>query len=670
MEPEDVTNIFRDKGIQSQLVQSCVSARGDDCIWYANLLKSLQREDLDTHILSVVRKQDEKTQMGLLALLSSRAAREAIPVLQELTDPDKPDLMLAAAKAANRIGAHMPKSFYEKVFEHARGPEVKAYAIMGLYRERPSQYKKTIDDWLKSDHVPEKRAGVIAAGESKDRAYVNRLEEMLETEEDGSVIPFILKALHRLGSPNMNALALPHLSHALESVRLAALEVFEIQDDQSLRSTINLLSDASERVHDLAQHKLRASTYQNPQRLVESLTIPRRRVREGIFELLESLNIKDVEIFRFARSQLEEAYGYLTSIDGLRRMAEDPKQELLIDHLNQKKTVRLDNVLRVLATQDRSGQMRIIWRGISSADSRQRSNSLEALENVMDPSLSRIMMPLLEGVPLSQCLTVGRKHFPLPHFDSNPATLCSHLLSRRDWVTVVLTLSLCAKTGLEGIDHELLATLVRSENRYVRQMTHSLEDAPPEDTDEKESSMKTEISIPEKILHLKGIQIFEGLSAMETEISIPEKILHLKGIQIFEGLSVGELAAVASVTEEVVYPPGEMVIREGESGDTMYLIIGGEVSVIKGPAGEEGGHEIELDRIGEGDYFGEMALFEDVVRSASIRTSAQSRLLVLHKQEFTEIVREYPQIALHICRVLSQRIRKLHEKIQSRDRAT
>jgi CRP-like cAMP-binding protein len=64
-----------------------------------------------------------------------------------------------------------------------------------------------------------------------------------------------------------------------------------------------------------------------------------------------------------------------------------------------------------------------------------------------------------------------------------------------------------------------------------------------------------------------------------------------------------------------------------------------------------------------------MALFEDVVRSATVRTAEESRLLVLNKQEFTEIVREYPQIALHICRVLSDRIRRLHQKIQSYEKA-
>ena len=149
---------------------------------------------------------------------------------------------------------------------------------------------------------------------------------------------------------------------------------------------------------------------------------------------------------------------------------------------------------------------------------------------------------------------------------------------------------------------------------------------------------------------------------MDTEITISDKILHLKEIELFEGLSVSEFAAVASITEEVVYPLGEIVIQEGDTGETMYLIVSGEVTVTK-DQGE--GPQLELARIGAGNYFGEMALVDDIVRSATVRTEQESRLLVLHKQEFKEIVREYPQIALQICKVLSARIRDLHEKVKT-----
>lgn len=149
---------------------------------------------------------------------------------------------------------------------------------------------------------------------------------------------------------------------------------------------------------------------------------------------------------------------------------------------------------------------------------------------------------------------------------------------------------------------------------------------------------------------------------MEIATSIPltDKILHLKNIEIFADLSVNELAAVASVTEEAAFDEMEMVFREGEIGDTLFLVLEGEVAVIKDCNAER---EFELDSIGPGDYFGDMALFGDDRRSATIRVKKKARFLTLNKQELQEIVREYPQIALHVCRVLSMRIRRLHGKI-------
>jgi len=641
LEEKDVGSVFADKQIQSGLVKTFLSSRGEDCLWHARILKSQGVEDLDSHILAVLRQNDDRTRIELLSMLSPDAGEETVGVFRELAATENRDLTVALVTAANRLPARISYDFCKEIFEASEDPEVKAYAVTGLYKRAPDEYREIIDSWLKSHEVSLKKAGVIAAGETGDRAYISPLKEILEQEEDHSILPHILTALNRLKVSDPNSLVTPYLAHPSEPVRLAALEAFEIEDGDTVRTVIRLMDDASEKVCRLAQEKLQASSYQDAKVLVESLNIPRRKVREGIFALLESLDIKDLDIFRFARSQVERCYRYVAQVEGLRLLPESQERDLIIDHLENKKQVELENIVRVLATEDRTGQMRIIWRGLFSTDPRRRSNSLEALDDAMDSTLSRIMLPLLEGIPAAEVLKVGIKNFKLPDFTSERGAVCTHLLDEDDWVTVVLTLFLIIAQGPEKIHAhmEKVRTLTVSENRFIQQMASS--------------AMDTDGHGPEKME--------EG---METEISIPDKILRLKGINIFEGLAVGELAAIASVTEEVDYPAGETVIREGESGDTMFLIIKGEVSVIKG-GGEEGRREIELARIGTGDYFGEMALFEDAVRSATIRTAQEARFLVLHKQEFTEIVREYPQIALHICRALSSRIRELHAKIKS-----
>ncbi|MGD9032470.1 MAG: Npt1/Npt2 family nucleotide transporter [Desulfobacteraceae bacterium] len=639
-EEQDVSRIFLDKKVQSQLVDAFLSSKGNTCLWYANLIKSLGIKGLDTHILSIIKDQDDRTKIGLLSLLSPDAGDGAIDILEALADPDKPDLSIAALKAAAQLPPDLSSHFLRGVFESGDNPVLKAYAVIGLYRQEPQTYKRVIDSWLASEEMAEQRAGIISAGSSNNRAYVPILQNMLEKVKDESLISLILEALHQLGAPEMDALVFPYLGHSSEGIRQAALDAFTVEDDNAIRAVIPLLGDRSLGVQDLARIKLQESSYQNAELLIESLVIPNRKLREGVFSLLESLEIKDVDVYRFARSQLERAYRNLAEAEALRPRRGGEEGDLLFDHLVQKKNARLETILRVLATQDRSGRMRIVWRGIYSADSRQKSNAIEALEDLVGRSLSKTMLPLVEDLSPSDCLAVGRRNFELPEFDSNGEILYHHLLSKYDWVTVALTLYLIGKQGFDGVDKEIVEDLAKSDNPYIQQMAQSVV-----------SGQRTHVPSEE--------------AGMETGSSIPDKILRLRGIQIFEGLSVSELAAIASVTEEVVHPVDTLVIKEGETGETMYMIIAGEVSVNKS---QGGGPEIELDRILAGDYFGEMALFEDVVRSATIRTEEETRLLVLHKQEFTEIVREYPQIALHICRILSQRIRVLHEKIKREEK--
>jgi HEAT repeat protein len=639
-EEQDVSRIFLDKRVRSQLLDAFLSSRGSTCLWYANLIKSLGMKDLDAHILSIIKDQDDQTKIGLLSLLSPDAGEQAVRTLEELVDPDKPDLSIAVLRAAAQLSPDLTSHFLKNVFDSVQDPELRAYALIGLYRQEPKTYNPIIDSWLTSGEMAEQRAGIISAGGSNNRAYVSILQKMLEKMEDESLLSLVLEALHQLGASEMDTIVFPYLEHSSERVRQAALEAFTVESDNAIRAVIPLLGDRSPDVQDLARSKLQESSYQNAELLIESLVIPNRKLREGVFSLLESLEIKDVDVFRFARSQLERAYRNLDEAEALRSLPGGEERDLTVDHLVQKRNARLETILRVLATQDRSGRMRIVWRGIYSADSRQKSNAIEALEDLVGHALSKTMLPLVEDLSPSECLAIGKKNFDLPEFDSNATLLYNHLLVKYDWVTVVLALYIVGMQGLDGVDRGIVEDLANSDNPYIREMAQSI--------------------VSGKLTHVDREE-----AEMEMSSSIPDKILRLRGIQIFEGLSVSELAAIASVTEEVVHPLGTVVIKEGETGETMYMIIAGEVSVNKS---QEGGSQIELDRILAGDYFGEMALFEDVVRSATIRTEEETRLLVLHKQEFTEIVREYPQIALHICRILSQRIRVLHEKIKREEK--
>ena len=108
-----------------------------------------------------------------------------------------------------------------------------------------------------------------------------------------------------------------------------------------------------------------------------------------------------------------------------------------------------------------------------------------------------------------------------------------------------------------------------------------------------------------------------------------------------------------------VYHDGEVIIRQGEAGDCMYEIQGGKVEVIQ----EKSGKEICLAMLGKGDFFGEMAIFEHDVRSATVRALGEVRALTIDKRTFLRRITEDPSLAFRIVERMSHRIREMNNKL-------
>jgi CRP/FNR family transcriptional regulator len=109
-----------------------------------------------------------------------------------------------------------------------------------------------------------------------------------------------------------------------------------------------------------------------------------------------------------------------------------------------------------------------------------------------------------------------------------------------------------------------------------------------------------------------------------------------------------------------VYKDGEEIICEGEDGNCMFVIQEGEVEVlIKG----EEEQEIRLGVRQEGEFFGEMAIFDRDVRSATVRALGEARVLTVDKKNFMRRVHEDPSLAFRLVETMSHRIRELGEEV-------
>src|SRR5690606_8217221 len=127
-------------------------------------------------------------------------------------------------------------------------------------------------------------------------------------------------------------------------------------------------------------------------------------------------------------------------------------------------------------------------------------------------------------------------------------------------------------------------------------------------------------------------------------LSTLERVIILKGVRFFSGAPDEVLADVAALLDEVEVPAGADVVRQGEVGDSLYVVAEGEVSVRDGPR--------ELEVLGEGEAFGEMALLDPGPRSATVTAAVPSRLLRLSRGPFLDLVYERPEVAVGIMEVL------------------
>lgn len=138
--------------------------------------------------------------------------------------------------------------------------------------------------------------------------------------------------------------------------------------------------------------------------------------------------------------------------------------------------------------------------------------------------------------------------------------------------------------------------------------------------------------------------------------------------QVIESLKKNKL--FGSVGEELIneiaqnsfienYKPGDIILREGESGDKVCLIAEGKVKVVK-LADSKGKILMELE---DGDFFGEMSLIDLRPRSASVVALTDCKIISIPANEFEKLIHLHPQILINISRTLSERLRKSNEKI-------
>jgi CRP-like cAMP-binding protein len=139
-----------------------------------------------------------------------------------------------------------------------------------------------------------------------------------------------------------------------------------------------------------------------------------------------------------------------------------------------------------------------------------------------------------------------------------------------------------------------------------------------------------------------------------------DTIALLARVPMFSTLGEDDLARVAGVTVPRRFEGGEVVFREGDQSDTCYVVRSGQARAVRA---HSDGRSITLASFGPGDIFGELAMFDDERRSATVESLEPTELIAILGGDMRRLMRTHPEIAVKLVVALGRRLRETNERL-------
>jgi CRP/FNR family transcriptional regulator, cyclic AMP receptor protein len=134
----------------------------------------------------------------------------------------------------------------------------------------------------------------------------------------------------------------------------------------------------------------------------------------------------------------------------------------------------------------------------------------------------------------------------------------------------------------------------------------------------------------------------------------------LSGVPVFETLDTRELARIAQLAVPRRFDPGHVVFREGDSSDTCYIVKAGHCRAIRE---HPDGRSITLATFGPGDFFGELAMFDDERRSATVESVDAVEAVAILGPDMRRLLRDNNEITVKLVTALGRRLRAANERL-------
>jgi hypothetical protein len=434
-------------------------------------------------------------------------------------------------------------------------------------------------------------------GPSLQRAALDSVVRTLKESDDTAILVLLRSRLLELSERWRNS--------PVAGLREAAMVAMRAGGGQDFRLLALALGDRDDGVRRRAEALLRDAGDQALEALSIASQSGRRRVRLAAVEILADLRPSQAALDALLEQALAEIQRCAEHEHALRSL---PASELVRRRLGERIDEGVEAALMTLeARNHKEGIGEVARRLARAASERSRARALEALDTLLPRKISKTILGALEGTLGASLAMDEAVVAELGGRDLLTRDLLVHALGSEGRATFRASIASAASIAAKAVDPMALVERLRGSN---------------------DDKLLAEVP------------------------SILETIVILSELPLFADLSTVQLEELATVVRWQSVAEGEVLMNQGEDAHCMYVVCSGSLDVLV--------DGVKRASLGSGEPVGELALFGEDRRTATVQASSECQLGVVTREDIENLVEEVPGIALRLCRAMSRRLAEMN----------
>jgi HEAT repeat protein len=594
----------------------------NETIFLAQMVGQTQGADFEDVLIRAAMRGDSEVRAAILAILAEQGTNSAafkafcsaclrdgdshvryaaLLALRDLYPPGDETLLKLTAPLTAREPDRDARALAIMLHINVKIPIYRAGALDALHR------------LMHSGSARDRGAGAVILGSTNDPRYIHDLLHFVEDEDEGVRLKAV-QSIERLASqaqPETRAALISmggtaFVKEEALNIRLAWLRVFGLA--QYAAPLIAALADEEMQMRQTAADMLVSmgqsvlpllmQTYERANGQAQMAAVVLARIHKERYAPL---------VYRLIEQRLQAVYTDLCRGYTLESYAlEHRGARLLRDVFYERAPLVANEIFYMLSAVADGEALRVIRETLSSGDTYKRSNSMEALEALVTPTMARALGALLYPNPV-------------------PAY----------WLEIADNLWGVRPPQAEALLHEWMEHAPTPFERRLAVFVGRETDLMPDAR-------------------------FINASEAAAMLSTIEKIAFLKGVSFFRSMTVEQLRALAMICDEDLYSTGEQIFKQGDAGGALFVLVSGRISI---EYRQNDGTSMQLAVLEPRSYFGEMALFDHSPRSATAVAIQDSLVLIVRREPMHRLIRQNPDLSMELITVLNARLRDANEQL-------